>query len=107
MSRDAFVSVLALLLGLAIAWLGSRPAWADAGTSLGLAMLGAGVLAARGLAPMAAALSLSLPAVILALIARRPETAIALPGALVGAFLGYLFRRMMRWGAPPPPSDLP
>jgi hypothetical protein len=104
MSRDAFVSVLALFLGLVIAWLACRPTWADAGTSLGLSVLGAGVLAARGHAPLAAALSVSTPAVIVALFLRRPETAIALPGALVGAFLGFLFRRLMRWGAPPPPA---
>lgn len=103
--RDVFVSVLAVVVGLVIAWLGWRPTWVDAGSSLGLALLAAGVLAGRGLAPLAAALSISTPAVILAFLIGRPETAIALPGALVGAFLGAVFRRLMRWGPQPPPVE--
>lgn len=103
--RDVVVSVLAVVLGLAIAWLTSQSAWVDAGTSLALSMLAAGGLAARGLRPRAAALSVSTPVVLLALLLNRPESVVALPGALIGAFLGAVFRRIMRWGPQPPPAN--
>ena len=98
---EAGVFLLALALGLSIAWMDSRPHWDDTGITAGSLLLSAGLvgfLASRRPWLLGLAVGLWVP---LTVIAKHPGIA-SLAGALVilsipmaGAFAGAGLRRML------------
>ena len=83
----------ALLVGGAIAWVDSRPTWDDTGISAGVVLLGSGLFTALGVSPVAAALLVSGPLVLVALLAGNTAALLALLVAAVGAVIGFFVRK--------------
>jgi hypothetical protein len=94
--KVAIVLLLAVLLGLGIGWVDSRPTWDDTGITVGAilvlsAILG-GVLNKR---PWLVALALAGPMVVLAfMLTGNGGVVIAFMPALVGAYAGALVARL-------------
>ena len=89
--------VLAILLGLGIAWVDSRPAWDDTGISAGVVLLAsAGFAFAAPRRPWVWALAIGAPIPLLGILSRgNVASLLALVIALVGAYGGALVHRAM------------
>jgi hypothetical protein len=85
--------IAALLAGVVIAWIDSRPTWDDAGISAGLVLLTTGLFTVLGVPPLAAMLLVSGPLVLVALLAGNAAALLALLVAAVGAAGGLLVRK--------------
>lgn len=92
----AFVPI-ALLIGLAIAYVDSRPAWDDTGITAGALLLGAGVTAAAsGRRPLFWALLVGVWTPIVEITVHgQPASLAAIVFAVVGAMGGFLMRRSL------------
>jgi hypothetical protein len=97
-SRLALLGLIALLLGLAVAALDSRPGWDDTGITAGLLAIGAAVIAAiDGRRPWLWALLVGGPLPIIeTLQGGSPASLIAIAFAGVGSTLGYAVARGSR-----------
>ncbi len=90
------LAVIAMGLGLAIAWIDSRPTWDDAGITAGLLVLTAAVFGAlRPAKPWLWGLAVGVWVPLLGVGRRNPGTLLALAMALFGAYLGALARRAL------------
>jgi hypothetical protein len=89
---------LALIIGIAIGWLDSRPGWDDTGVTAGLLVLGAALVAAiDGRRPWLWAILVGAPLPILEASAApggvAPLALVALLFATIGATFGIVVRR--------------
>jgi hypothetical protein len=103
--RQPALAVVAISLGLAIAWVDSRPGWDDSGiTAVSLLAVGAVTAALSGERPLLWALLVGVWTPILEIPASGdPAALIALGFALAGSLLGYgLARLSSRSGGEPP-----
>ena len=95
--REFALVPIALLIGIAVAYVDSRPAWDDTGITAGSLLLGAGVTAAAsGRRPLLWALLVGVwtPIVEIAL-HNQPASLAAIGFAVVGAMGGCLIRRSL------------
>jgi hypothetical protein len=99
--RDVGLVALALAVGVAVAWLDSRPGWDDTGITAGLLVLGTALVAViDGRRPWLWTLVVGAPLPIVELPAGGGSAAlVALLFAAVGASLGLLARRAIQAGA--------
>lgn len=88
-------SGLALVAGLAIAWVDTRPGWDDTGITVGLVTIAAGGASLVGAPFWLAALLVSGPMIVRE-IAGGYAVLVSLPIALVAAGLGALVKRALR-----------
>ena len=103
--RQPLLAVVAITLGLAIAWVDSRPGWDDAGiTAVSLLTVGAVTAALSGHRPLLWAVLVGVWTPLLEIPASGdPAPLIALGFAGAGSLLGYGVARLSsRSGAPPP-----
>ncbi len=99
------LAVVAITLGLAIAWVDSRPGWDDTGiTAVSLVVVGAVIAALSGHRPLLWAVLIGVWTPLLEIPASGdPAPLIALGFAFAGSLLGYgLARLSSRSGAQPP-----
>jgi hypothetical protein len=88
--------VLAAGLGIAIAWIDSRPTWDDSGITAGLLVLTAAVFGAlRPAKPWLWGLAVGVWIPLIGVGHRNPGTLLALAAALFGAYLGALLRKAL------------
>jgi hypothetical protein len=87
-------AVVVLVLGIAIAWVDSRPTWDDTGVTAGVLLLVAGAASLAGLPPWLAAVLVVGPVVLSEL--RHADAGLALAPiiAIAGAYGGWLLRRL-------------
>lgn len=90
-------SVLVLCVGLAIAWVDTRPGWDDTGITVGMLIIAAAAGSLAGAPPLLAA-SLAAGPMLIAELPRGTGVLFAIPVALAGAFAGALIRRIVRPG---------
>jgi hypothetical protein len=103
--RQPLLAVIAITLGLAIAWVDSRPGWDDTGiTAVSLVTAGAITSALSGHRPLLWAVLVGVWTPLLEIPASgEAASVIALGFALAGSLLGFgLARLMSRSGAQPP-----
>jgi hypothetical protein len=95
---DVWALILAVIGGLAIAWIDASPGWDDTGVTIGLLILASGLAAgASGRRPWLWALIVGLPTPLIEM-ARGGDVAVlaALAFAAVGAAAGYVVARAAR-----------
>jgi hypothetical protein len=96
MSRPAVLPLLGTALslgaGLAIAWVDTRPGWDDTGVTAGLLAIAAAAGALARVPPWLAA-ALAAGPLLIAELPRGTGVLLAIPVALVGAYVGELVRR--------------
>ena len=97
----AGLAVLAVIAGLAIAWMDSRPTWDDTGVTAGLIFLSAALFGAlRPDRPWIWTLAVGVGVPLFGIVLHRNAgSLLALAPALIGAYAGALARRAL---APPP-----
>jgi hypothetical protein len=97
-SLDNIALVVAVISGLAIAWIDASPGWDDTGITAGLLVIGAGVAAGiSGRRPWLWALLVGLPTPLVELAqGGDPAVLAALAFAAIGAAAGYLIARAVR-----------
>lgn len=94
-SRTLIGAAVALLGGLALAWLDTRPNWDDTGISVGLLLIGAAVAGQIG-APWWLAGGLMAAPLLFAELGSDWSLLIVVPIALAGGFAGDYLRRLTR-----------
>ena len=92
-SGDAIVAVFALVVGLSIAWVDTRPTWDDAGITAGSLLLTAGFAAAAGVRWWGAALLVAAPTIVAEASGVGPGVLVALAFTAAGSLLGTAWRR--------------
>ena len=92
------LAALALLGGIAWAWVDSRPTWDDTGISALVVALIAGAASAFGVPAWLAGLVAAGPLIAVGLVAGNLNALIALIPAALGALVGALVRRAIRAG---------
>ena len=104
--RQPLLAVVAITLGLAIAWVDSRPGWDDTGiTAVGLLTAGAVTAAISGRRPLLWALLVGAWTPLLEIPASGdPAPLIALGFALAGSLLGYGLARLSSRSEGQPPA---
>ncbi len=104
--HDPMLAVIAVALGLAIAWVDARPSWDDAGiTAVGLVGATALVAAVSGRRPLLWAILVGVWTPMLGIPASGdPAALLALAFALVGALIGYGLARLSSRSAAHPPG---
>ena len=104
--RQPLLAVIAITLGLAIAWVDSRPGWDDAGiTAVGLLTAGAVTAALSGHRPLLWAVLVGVWTPLLEIPASgEAASVIALGFALAGSLLGYGLARLSSRSGPLPPG---
>lgn len=96
-AMQAPLAALAIVTGLAIAWVDSRPVWDDAGITAGLLVLAAaGFGALRPSKPWLWGLAVGVWVPLLEIGHVGPGSLLALAAALSGAFLGAWTRLALR-----------
>jgi hypothetical protein len=103
--REPLLAVIALAVGIAIAWVDSRPTWDDTGiTAVSLLGAAAIITALSGRRPLVWALLVGAWTPLLKIPASgNPAPLLALGFAVVGSLIGYgLARLSPRSGARPP-----
>jgi hypothetical protein len=86
----------ALAVGLAIAWVDSRPTWDDTGISAAALFVASGLAAALGVRWWLAALLVAGPLVVAEWSGVGPGLLLPPAIALIGGFVGALVRRSVR-----------
>ena len=90
------LALIAMGLGIAIAWIDSRPNWDDAGITAGLLVLTAAIFGAlRPAKPWLWGLAVGAWVPLLGVGHRNPGTLLALAAALFGAYAGAFLRRAL------------
>jgi hypothetical protein len=104
--RQPVLAVVAISLGLAIAWVDSRPGWDDAGiTAASLLTSGAVTAALSGQRPLLWAVLVGVWTPLLEIPASGdPAPLIALGFALAGSLLGYGLARLSSGSGGEPPA---
>jgi hypothetical protein len=93
--REVSGTILALVFGLAIALVDSRPTWDDTGITAAALFACAGLAAiVAGRRPWLIALLVGLPTPLLEMPARGPAAFIAVAIAAIGALSGFLAARL-------------
>jgi len=104
--REPLLAIVAAAVGLAIAWVDSRPTWDDTGITA-LSLLGVSLLVAwlSGRWPLVWAVLVGVWTPILEIRASgEPTSLLALAFALVGSLIGYGIRRISPRSAARPPG---
>ena len=91
-ARLVIVAALVLCAGLAIAWVDTRPGWDDTGITAGLLAIVAAAGALAGVPPLLVA-ALAAGPMLVAELSGGTGVLLAIPIALVGAYVGALVRR--------------
>ncbi len=91
--RISLGAAFALLAGLAIAWLDTRPGWDDTAISAGALFISAGVAGLVG-APWWLAGGLAVAPMLIAELGGNKGVLLALPIAFAGAIAGAFLRRL-------------
>ena len=104
--RQPLLAVVAITLGLAIAWVDSRPGWDDTGiTAVSLVAAGAITAALSGHRPLLWAVLVGVWTPLLEIPASGdPAPLIALGFACAGSLLGYGVSRLSSRSSAPPPG---
>lgn len=92
-SRTLFGAAVALLIGLALAWLDTRPNWDDTGISVGLLFIAAAAGGQLG-APWWLAALLAVAPLLIAELGANPALLLVLPIAVAGGLTGAFLRRL-------------
>jgi len=87
---------LALLGGVAIAWVDTRPGWDDTGITAGLVFIAAAASAFARTPPWLSAALVAGPILVAAELPSGAGVLLAIPVALAGAFAGAFTRRLAR-----------
>jgi hypothetical protein len=97
--RRLAVPILALVAGLAIAWVDTRPTWDDTGVTAVAIAIAAGLAAVLGSRPWLAAALVAGPLLVAGLAHGNTGVLLAIPFALAGAYAGRLVRGSVAPGA--------
>lgn len=90
------LALMAMGLGLVIAWIDSRPTWDDAGITAGLLVLTGAVFGAlRPAKPWRWGLAVGVWVPLLEVGHRNPGSLLALAAAFFGAYVGALLRKAL------------
>ena len=90
--RVLIQAALALCVGLAIAWVDTRPRWDDAGVTAGALAIAAAASSLARVPPWLAAALVAGP-ILIAELSRGAGVLLAIPFALAGAYAGAFVRR--------------
>jgi hypothetical protein len=93
--RALIGAAIALIAGLAIAWVDTRPNWDDTGITAGLLLISAAAAGQVG-APWWLAGALAVAPLLIAELGGNKGVLLAVPIAFVGAFAGAFLHRLMR-----------
>jgi hypothetical protein len=102
-TRELTIAAVALVAGLAIAWVDTRPTWDDTGVTAGALLLAAALAAGAGLRWWGAALLVAVPLLGAELRSVGAGVSVSLLFTSAGSLIGAGFRRVVgpRLQAPP------
>ena len=100
LARTIVLLLVGLAVGVSLAWVDTRPSWDDTGISAALVLVGAAVFSGLGLPPLAAALVIAGPLVLVGFVAANFAAGLAMIVALLGAFGGWLLGHVLRPARP-------
>jgi hypothetical protein len=93
--RELVIAAFAIILGIGVAWVDTRPKWDDAGVTAGALLLTACVAAGAGLRWWVAALLVALPTLVAELSSAGWGITIALVVTCAGSLVGVAIRRLV------------
>jgi hypothetical protein len=94
--RELTIAAAAVVAGLAIAWVDTRPTWDDTGVTAGALLLAAALAAAAGLRWWGAALLVAAPLLLAELRSLGAGVSVSLVFTAAGSLIGAGFGRIVR-----------
>jgi len=94
--RELTIAAVAVVAGLAIAWVDSRPTWDDTGVTAGALLLAAAFAAGAGLRWWGAALLVAAPILLAELRSAGAGVSVSLAFTAAGSLIGAGFGRIVK-----------